>query len=377
MEFSYNYQNGKEEMICRTYSQELDRECHEIIFGQCQQWFLPFQVREESGSCIFIYNIADVINLKAWLYRASEEEQRRMRVEIMETQRKIFEMGIAQEQLLTQDRYMYVDKRSQHIKFVCIPIKQNIANQNIEKVNVTDQRIIKQDIETFQAEGSKVPLVPPVPSADVFDIDYKIPELDQPEIPETSRIYEGQEQSENLYHTYNKDSLTDNPSIFPEFIEKDEGEKTVFGFMQKPNQLQRKNDINTELFKNASDDEDKTVLLKFEEHDDDATVLLKQTKQPSAFLHRKRTDEKIRLNNSINIIGRNKCSAGIWIENAPTIGRIHCRIYYEDGNYYLEDNDSLNGTYLENERLKSGERKILQNQNKIRLSDEDFIFQID
>lgn len=371
MEFSYNYQNGKEEMLCRTYSQELDRECHEITFERCQQWFLPFQVREEAGSYVFVYNIADVINLKAWLYKVSEEEQRRMRAEIMEIQRKVFEMGISQEQLLTQDRYMYVDKRSNHIKFVCVPVKQ--------KINMIDQHIAKQDTETFQEEGLKVPPVPPVPSADIFDIDYKIPELKQPEIPETSKIYEEQEQSENLYHTYKKESLTNKPSIFPQFTEKDEGEKTVFGFMQKPEQLQRKNDINTELFKDVSnEDEDKTVFLKFEEDgDDDATVLLKQTKQPVAFLHRKRTDEKIRLNNSINIIGRNKCNAGIWIENAPTIGRMHCKIYYESGNYYLEDNDSLNGTYLENERLKPGERKILQDQNKIRLSDEDFIFQID
>ena len=80
------------------------------------------------------------------------------------------------------------------------------------------------------------------------------------------------------------------------------------------------------------------------------------------------------MNKNITTIGKSKIRADIVIEENPTISRKHCTIYFENGIYYLEDNDSSNGTWLESQRVQAGEKNVLRNKSKIRISDEEFIF---
>ncbi|WP_442863266.1 FHA domain-containing protein [Blautia sp.] len=42
----------------------------------------------------------------------------------------------------------------------------------------------------------------------------------------------------------------------------------------------------------------------------------------------------------------------------------------------MEDNNSLNGTYLEDKKLQSDEKVRIQDGSRVRLSDEEFIFHI-
>ena len=67
----------------------------------------------------------------------------------------------------------------------------------------------------------------------------------------------------------------------------------------------------------------------------------------------------------------------IIIEENPTISRKHCTIYFENGSYYLEDNGSSNGTWLDDKKIQPEEKVILRNKSKIRFSDEEFIFYIE
>lgn len=43
-----------------------------------------------------------------------------------------------------------------------------------------------------------------------------------------------------------------------------------------------------------------------------------------------------------------------------SVGRKHCKITCIDGKYYIEDLNSVNGTWLDGEKLKPGEKKILK-----------------
>ena len=64
----------------------------------------------------------------------------------------------------------------------------------------------------------------------------------------------------------------------------------------------------------------------------------------------------------------------ICIRNNPTVSREHCVIRFRDGEYYIEDMDSSNYTYLNGIRVMPGHPKKLQEEDRIRLSDEEFIF---
>ena len=46
----------------------------------------------------------------------------------------------------------------------------------------------------------------------------------------------------------------------------------------------------------------------------------------------------------------------IIIEENPTISRKHCTIYFENGSYYLEDNGSSNGTWLDDKKIQPEEK---------------------
>lgn len=62
-----------------------------------------------------------------------------------------------------------------------------------------------------------------------------------------------------------------------------------------------------------------------------------------------------------------------YMVNKNEISRYHASIYNNgDGNYYLEDNDSSNGTYVNSKRLKKNQLCRLNSGDIVRFADEDF-----
>lgn len=305
MEFTYNYRNGKEEILIHTDAKYLDEKTLGIIQAR-KDLFLPVNVQDTREGWLFICDIRELVNLRAWMAEASEQEQRRMRTEIMSRQREIFQMGIREENLLTNERNMYVDMKTQHIRFICIAV----------------------------GELPDLPDLPPVPPAPVEDL------------------------------TEGDDKVASVEELLGIHQPKDEEATCGFGEF-----------FSEEREESISEDEEKTVILKPENIDEEKTVLLRQVKQEiCGKLVRCATGENFALKHQVNIIGKSNTRADICIRNNPTIGNMHCMIIWEKNNFYLEDNQSLNGTYLENRKLEPGQRMLLQAENKIRLSDEEFIF---
>ncbi len=58
----------------------------------------------------------------------------------------------------------------------------------------------------------------------------------------------------------------------------------------------------------------------------------------------------------------------------PTVGRAHASVYLSDGCCYIEDNRSINGTYINGVRLPSGGRRQLQDQDIIRIGETQLTF---
>ncbi len=60
---------------------------------------------------------------------------------------------------------------------------------------------------------------------------------------------------------------------------------------------------------------------------------------------------------------------------APTVSRMHARIYMEGDNYYIEDLNSTNGTFLNDQRLAAYTKTRLKEGDLLRFAQEEFCFQ--
>ena len=77
------------------------------------------------------------------------------------------------------------------------------------------------------------------------------------------------------------------------------------------------------------------------------------------------------------IIGKSPTGLTYTITDNPAVSRIHCTIYKkENGVFYVRDEHSTNSTYVNGEQVLPGTEKILLNNCKLLLGDEEFIYSL-
>lgn len=114
-------------------------------------------------------------------------------------------------------------------------------------------------------------------------------------------------------------------------------------------------------------------------NEDEGTVMLGQTDffmQAKASLIRKKDRTSYRIDRDKVILGSGT-AADICIYNNSAISRSHAMILYVNGEYYVEDNQSKNGSFINGRRLQPGVREPLYDGMVIRLANEDFEFSKD
>ncbi len=92
------------------------------------------------------------------------------------------------------------------------------------------------------------------------------------------------------------------------------------------------------------------------------TVFLDARKPEEKPLHRIYSkDGKIMtsIENDVYLIGKNKGKVDVYLEDL-TVSRMHCRIIRGENTNFLEDLNSTNGSFINNERLQPYERKELE-----------------
>lgn len=125
-------------------------------------------------------------------------------------------------------------------------------------------------------------------------------------------------------------------------------------------------------------DEFGTSVLGYDEDDDGAeTTVLNQPKQivKTGYIKRLSNNEKKEINKGEYLIGRSlKCDFSIPDNSA--VGRRHAFIHKQEDHFYIIDNNSTNRTYLNGKVIPQNEKIELFNDTKIRLADENFVFNI-
>lgn len=125
-----------------------------------------------------------------------------------------------------------------------------------------------------------------------------------------------------------------------------------------------------------------TVMIKepaVMQKDGGETIMLEQTDQfvhASAGLIRKKDGTFYRIEGNRTVIGSDS-AANICIYGNGAISRRHAVLTFENGNYYIEDNGSKNGSFIDENRLLPGSRRQLSDGMVIRMANEDFEFSKD
>lgn len=108
----------------------------------------------------------------------------------------------------------------------------------------------------------------------------------------------------------------------------------------------------------------------------ETTVLSGAAAAPQPMLTRVKTGERIVINKPVFRIGKEKSYVDYFIGDNTAISRSHANIHTENGNYFVEDTNSTNHTYVNGQIITSSVKTKLASGDKVRLANEDFIFSI-
>ena len=92
-----------------------------------------------------------------------------------------------------------------------------------------------------------------------------------------------------------------------------------------------------------------------------------------AFLHRIKDDEFILIVKTPFLIGKQAEAVNYCIMHNKSVSRVHASIQKHNGSYILYDMNSVNGTYLNGERLKT-DPKMIKHGDRIQIANEAFEF---
>lgn len=82
------------------------------------------------------------------------------------------------------------------------------------------------------------------------------------------------------------------------------------------------------------------------------------------------------INSGEYVIGKSADKVDGVISFNKAISRVHCKITYKNGNYYITDLGSANGTFVNSKRIPAQCPEIIKNGDAVRLANSDFLIEI-
>ncbi len=97
---------------------------------------------------------------------------------------------------------------------------------------------------------------------------------------------------------------------------------------------------------------------------------------PNPCLTRVKTGERISINKPVFRIGKEKSYVDYFIADNTAISRSHANVHTENGEYFIEDTNSTNHTYVNGVLINSNVKTKLKSGDKVKLANEDFTFSV-
>ena len=108
----------------------------------------------------------------------------------------------------------------------------------------------------------------------------------------------------------------------------------------------------------------------------ETTVLNMTPEVVEPYLVRVKTGEKVFVNKPVFRIGKEKSYVDYFIADNTAISRSHCNIHTENGEYYIEDTNSTNHTFINGKIINSNVKTKIVSGDRIRLANEEFTFTV-
>lgn len=136
----------------------------------------------------------------------------------------------------------------------------------------------------------------------------------------------------------------------------------------------RKPNCQVSGIQNRKDEDECTAMLQGDE--DERTMILQTAFYAGEYcLKRTKNGECISIDQIKTIIGKSREQADYVIVDNNAISRVHARLLWDNGNYYLQDMNSANGTVVNGKRI-DGKGVKLELHDTIVLADEQFEFML-
>lgn len=134
--------------------------------------------------------------------------------------------------------------------------------------------------------------------------------------------------------------------------------------------LYEENDCNTALLM-EEENEDTAILLESE-----GTAVLNNKSQAYPYLIRMFNYEQIDLNKPVFRIGKEKSYVDYFVMNNNKVSRLHADIIKDGSRYFIKDNNSTNGTFINGEIIEQDREVEIFDLDCIKLANEEFEFHV-
>lgn len=190
---------------------------------------------------------------------------------------------------------------------------------------------------------------------------------------ENAALYKAQkEAAKKTKNTPNKSVVPGNPkSQQPVIPQQQAGAVPMNGMQNQQPIVQPQYQAPVQPIPVQSSFNETTVLSNFS---GETTVLSANPGIAEPYLTRVKSGERISLNKPVFRIGKEKSYVDYFIADNTAISRSHCNIHTENGEYFIEDTNSTNHTYVNGKIINSNVKVKLTSGDKVRLANEDFIF---
>ncbi|MEH7246190.1 FHA domain-containing protein [Neobacillus niacini] len=246
------------------------------------------------------------------------------------------------ENILLDKKHIFLDHFSNRLVFMYVPIKDNV----FEKVSMSE--FFKELLAaTSYDENDDLPFFVKLHNYLAGATELRLQEFRE-KLTEFSgvQVQKIEAVSESNSNYYSPGFITRALAISKDSEEENEG-TTVLGALQELNKY-----------------EEGTTALGV-----DNGMLLKP------FLIEEATGQKIIVTKEVFTLGRDPEQAD-YASNSKVVGRIHAEVVTSDGEYFLIDKHSRNGSYLNGVKLYPNEKNKIKHEDRIKLANQEFVFRL-
>lgn len=360
--FSYQRRASTSYLIMKAdLKEKIIRYQVEMIANNTIKGILEMDVRQNDLEVCLYYNITSKLALSDFLRtKIKWSDFIYILMEISNVFLRCSEYLLDYQNILLDKNHIYINPATLEISTVYIPVEMTTDNCNVFKEFVNDIVLYSTDIDHFNSSNYLQTIVSFVKSDNFSMKDFNRLLCD---------VLEGRLNNikkPDKYNAKGEEEFNNSGICVPPMPKSHSQKKDALLFRR----LFRKNSENKKG-KQGKDtvEEMKNSVSKI----DIATVLLENSIHTYPYLksYDKGVSEDIPISKSEITIGRLKGKVD-FVCTSNCIGKVHAQIISRNGIYYIKDLNSVNGTFINNQRIDSNKEYEINEGDKISLANMDF-----